>query len=394
VRVIVDGKVASSSTTDLRPDQIEAFLVRVIDMAQISEEDPFALPPDPGELAKTVPRLELFDPTTSTIDGDRALELALRAEKAAFAHDARITSSEGASFSRSVGHSVLCTSGGFTGRAAGTSQYIVAQVIADDEGGKKRNGYHYTSSRFFAELLEPEEIGREAAVRAVAQLGSSKMATGHFPVVFENEAAAGIVSLVASCVLGGAVYREQSYLGRRLGTRVASDIVDIVDDPLLARGPGSRGFDGEGRPVRRNSVIERGELRTFLLDSRSARKLKLDPTGSGGGGGGVPHATTTNFYMLPGSLRREQLLEGIDVGLYVTGMMGFGFDSVTGDFSRGAHGFMIEGGKLGRPVGEITISRNLDELLGDIDAIADDLEHRNSIASPSFRVRKMTVSGV
>jgi PmbA protein len=397
VRIVHGERVATSSTTDLGREAVERFLDRVIEMAELAEPDPLALPPDPKELlvgAKAkFPSLDLWDSKTARIAADRGLRLALAGEKAAFASDRRITSSEGAGFSRSASHSVLATSGGFVGRSAGTYVSLVVQVVADDEGGKKRNGYHWTGGRYFDELLSPAEVGREAAHRAVRSLGSIKLETGVYPVVFEREAARAIVGLVASCVVGDAVYRDQSYLGSRLGTTVASSKVTIVDDPLLVRGPGSRRYDGEGRAVRRNVVIENGELRRFLLDTYSARKLKLDPTGSAGGGGGVPHATTSNFYMKPGRQRPESLLRGIDRGLFVTSMMGFGFDPVTGNFSRGASGFLIEAGELSVPVGEITISRNLDELLQGIDAVANDLEHRTSVASPSFRVDQMTVSG-
>ncbi|MCA9684946.1 MAG: TldD/PmbA family protein, partial [Myxococcales bacterium] len=237
------------------------------------------------------------------------------------------------------------------------------------------------------------EIGREAGHRAVRTIGSVKMDTGRYPVVFDREAARAIVGLVASCIVGDAVYREQSYLGRRLGTVVASPLVTIVDDPLLVRGPGSRAHDDEGRAVQANTVVRAGVLERFLLDTYSARKLKLEPTGSAGGGGGVPYSTTSNFYMKKGRSKAGALLKGIERGLYVTSMMGFGFDAVTGNFSRGAQGFLIEDGKLTVPVSEITISRNLDELLQDIDAVADDLEFRTSVAAPSFRVAAMTVSG-
>jgi PmbA protein len=394
VRIVHDERVATSSTNDLDRESVERFLVRVVEMAELSEQDPLAVPPDPDELTREFPDLDLWDGEVARLDADRALHLAQVAEQAAFAFSDKITSSEGAGFSRSESHSVLATSGGFIGHSAGTHASLVAQVIADDEGGKKRNGYHWTAARKLDELIEPEAVGREAALRAVRSLGSIKLETGIYPIVFEREAAGAIIGLIASCVVGDAVYREQSYLGDRLGTRVASDLVTIVDDPLLPRGPGSRRFDGEGRAVRRNTVIDAGRLECFLLDTYSARKLKLEPTGSAGGGGGVPHSTTSNFFLLPGAAKPDDLFAGIERGLFVTSMMGFGFDPVTGNFSRGASGFLIENGKPTVPVSEVTVSRNLDELLQGIDAIADDLEHRSSIASPSFRVDRMTVSGL
>ncbi len=394
VRIVHDERVATSSTNDLARAGIERFLARVVEMAELAEQDPLAVPPDPDELTGQFPDLDLWDGEVARVDADRALELALAAERAAFGFSAKITSSEGAGFSRSESHSVLATSGGFIGHSAGTYASLVAQVIADDDGGKKRNGYHWTAARKLDLLLDPEHVGREAAHRAVRSLSSVKIETGVYPVVFEHEAAGAILGLLASCILGDSVYREQSYLGSRLGSQIASDKVTIVDDPLLPRGPGSRRFDGEGRSVHANTIVAAGRLECFLLDTYAARKLKLDPTGSAGGGGGVPHSTTSNFFMRAGTSKPDELLVGIERGLFVTSMMGFGFDSLTGNFSRGASGFLIENGKLTIPVSEITISRNLDELLQGIDAVADDLEHRSSVASPSFRVDRMTISGV
>jgi len=394
VRVIRDSRVATSATTDFGSEALERFLARTVEMATIAEQDSLAVPPDPGELATTRrPELDLFDPRSDRIDADRAIRIAMSAEKAAFRADKRISNSEGASFSRSSGHGVLATTGGFVGHNAGTYQSLVVQAIADDEQGKKRNGSYWTGSRFFAELEPAADVGREAARRAVAQLGARKMPTGVYPVVFDREVARTIVGLLASCVLGDAVYRDRSYLHKRVGTKIASELVTIVDDPLISRGPGSRAFDGEGRAVKRNVVVDRGVLKTFLLDTYSARKLGLSPTGSAAGGGGIPHSSTSNLLLKKGKGKPASLLHGIDRGLYVCKMMGFGFDPVTGNFSRGAEGFLIERGEISVPIGEITISRNLDELLKGIDKVAADLELRTATASPSFRVDEMTIAG-
>lgn len=393
VRVIRDGRVATSSTTDLEPEAVEAWLATVIDMAEVSEPDPLAVPPDEDELIRRWPDLDLFDPRTDRIKAERGIKLALRAEKAAFAADDRIVTSDGSSFSRTSGHSVLATTGGFMGEKSGTYQSLVVQAVADDEGGKKRNGVYWTGARFLEDLEGPVEVGREAAHRAIRTLGATKMETGVVPVVFDKEAARAIIGLVASCVLGGAVYRHRSYLARKLGKTIGSKHVTIVDDPRIDRAPGSRPFDGEGRKVGRIVVVKNGVLQSFLLDTYSARKLKMKPTGSASGGGGIPHASTSNFFLKPGRSKPASLLAGIERGLYVTRMMGFGFDPTTGTFSRGAEGFLVERGELTRPIGEITISRNLDELLKGIDKVANDLEHKTSIASPSFRVDQMTIAG-
>ncbi|MEM7155142.1 MAG: TldD/PmbA family protein [Myxococcota bacterium] len=393
VRVVQDGRVATSSTTDFREDALSAFLARAVEMAQVSEPDELSAPPLPRELVKQWPDLDLFDRKTDRIGAARAIKLATAGERAALRADKRITTSEGGSFARSSGCSVLATSGGFLGRNAGTYQSLVVQAVADDEGGKKRKGVHWTGGRFFSDLESASAIGKEAAKRAVDQLGASKIETGKYPVVFDKNAARAIVGLVASCVMGDSVYRQRSYLAGRLGSAIASTKVTLVDDPLVPRAPGSRPYDGEGRKVKKISVVRRGELRSYLLDTYSARKLGLKPTGSGSGGGGVPHSSSSNFYLVPGRGAPEGLLKGIKRGLYVTRMMGFGFDPTTGNFSRGAEGFLIENGELTQPVGEVTVSRNLDDLLKGIDKVANDLELKTSIASPSFRVDEMTVAG-
>ncbi|MCX4245772.1 TldD/PmbA family protein [Paraliomyxa miuraensis] len=393
VRVVREGRVATSATTDFRDDSLTAFLARAVEMAALGEPDEMAVPPSPRELCKAWPELDLFDPATDRIGAARAIKLATAGEKAALRADRRITTSEGASFGRSSGCSVLATSGGFIGRSAGTYQSLVVQAVADDDGGKKRKGVHWTGGRFFSELESPAVIGKEAARRAVASLGAAKIPTGRYPVVFEQTAARAIVGLVASCVLGDAIYRQRSYLAGRVGEAIASPLVTLIDDPLIPRGPGSRAYDGEGRKVAKRAVCRKGVLRGYLLDTYSARKLGLRPTGSASGGGGVPHSSTSNFYLVPGRGTPQSLLKGIDRGLFVTRMMGFGFDPTTGNFSRGAEGFLIERGELTRPVSEVTVSRNLDELLRGIDKIANDLEHKTSIAAPSFRVDQMTVAG-
>ncbi len=393
VRVVQDGRVATSSTTDLGAEAMATFLARVVEMAQVSEPDALAEPPSPRALVKEWPDLELFDPRTDRIRADRAIKLATTAERAALRADRRITTSEGGSFSRSSGCSVLATSGGFLGRTAGTYQSLVVQAVADDEGGKKRKGVYWTGGRFFGDLEPATQIGKEAARRAIAALGASQIPTGRYPVVFDKAAARAIVGLVASCVLGDAVYRQRSYLAGRIDDTIASPKVNLIDDPLILRAPGSRPYDGEGRKVRRRAVCRRGVLKSYLLDTYSARKLGLRPTGSGSGGGGIPHSSTSNFYLEPGRHEPAALLKGIKRGLLVERMMGFGFDPTTGNFSRGAEGFLIEDGEIGPPVGEITVSRNLDELLKGIDMIANDLEHKTSVTSPSFRVDEMTVAG-
>ncbi len=212
--------------------------------------------------------------------------------------------------------------------------------------------------------------------------------------MFDPEVARSIVGTIFSVANGSSFWRKSSYLVGREGQAIASPLVTITDDPLIPRAPGSKPFDGDGLPTRRNTVVEKGVLGPVLCDVYSARKLGRQSTGSAGRGiGGNPGPTTTNLVMQAGTMKRDELLRSTGRGLYVTSLMGFGFNPITGDFSRGAQGFWIEGGELTFPVSEITIAANFDEILKRIDAVADDLQLRSSTAAPTFRVSHMTLAG-
>lgn len=393
LRLVVAGRVATATTSDLRPAALEPLLHRAVELARLAEEDPQSEPPPPRTLARRWMELDLFDATIRRLGADRATRLAQLAEAAALQGDPRISASGGALCSRGVHHSLLATSGGFVGPSAGTRVALRAHVIAEDAAGRRRSGHYWSGGRHLRSLEPPEAVGREAAHRAVRSLGAAPIASGVYPVIFAAEAAAAIVGLVSTCLLGDAVARQRSYLARRLGTQVASPLVTLVDDPLRARGPASRGFDGEGLATRRRVLVRRGELQGFLLDTASARRLDLAPTASAGGGGGLVHPTVSNFFLQPGRRGPAALLVGIERGLLVRATLGLGFDPGTGHFSRGVEGVLIERGQLTRPVAEVTISRDLDGLLHGIDAVANDFELRAAIASPSFRVDAMTIAG-
>ena len=396
LRVMVGQRVASTYTSDLSEVGQKTLIEDALELARLSESDEFAGPPDPSELSSRSQweDLDTFDESVSRISADEALDRALRGERAAFDFDPRITNSEGASFTRARGVSALVTSGGFAGSDCGTYASIVVNPVADDEGGKKRSGYHWSASRHYADLENSQAVGEEAARRTIAQLGAKKIPTQELPVIFDKDAARSILGLFAGCVLGGSIWRKSSYLVDRVGTRVASDLVDIADDPLLPRAPGSRAFDGEGLLSHRNSVVEGGVLRTYLMDTYGARKLDLKSTASASRSpaGGIS-ASTSNLILKAGSQSRDELVADTKHGLYVTGMMGFGFNAVTGDFSRGASGFLIQDGELTDPVSEVTISLNVDELFKRIDAVGSDLNHRTAVASPTIRVSEMTIGG-
>lgn len=389
-------RVALTSTSDTTDEGIQRFVEDALELVELSQEDPFAGPPDASLLSKGPwPDLDLYDPACGTIDAAEAVRRAKKAEDAARAFDKRITNSEGATFARTQGAAVMVTSGGFRGGYRGSYASLVVTPVADEPGSeKKRRGYHWTARRKLAALDDEIAVGEEAARRTLRKLGAKKVPTGELPVVFDPDAGRAILGLVAGCINGGAIYRRSSYLLDRENTRVASDLVTVIDDPLLPGAPGSRPFDGEGLPSKQLSIIENGILKTYLVDSYSGRKLGRASTGSAsrGGTGGVG-PSTTNFIFKPGQTPAKDVVKNTKRGLYITEMMGFGFNAVTGDFSRGAGGFWIENGELAYPVSEITISLNLNDLLQRIDMVGDDLDLRTSVAAPTFRVSAMTVAG-
>jgi PmbA protein len=396
LRVIQKGRVASTSTSDLTERGIERFVADAIELVELSQEDPFAGPADPKRLCDpaTQPDLDLYDPAGGSVDAAQAIALAREGEAAAFAFDPRITNSEGATFGRNAGGVAMVLSSGFRAAYKGSYQSLYVVPVAADEGGKNRRGYHYSARRYLADLDPPGEVGREAARRTLRKLGARTVPTCEVPVVFDPDAARSILGMLAGCIMGSAIWRKSSYLVGREGTRVASDLVNVVDDPLLPRAPGSRPFDGEGLASRRNVVVEKGILRTYLCDSYSARKLSRESTASASRGGGASVGpSTTNFVLQPGTDSNEAIIKGTKRGLYVNEMMGFGFNAVTGDFSRGAAGFWIENGVLTYPVSEVTISLNVDQLWQTLDAVGSDLDMRTSTASPTIRVARMTVAG-
>jgi PmbA protein len=398
LRVLKGAKRAVTYTSDLRRESLEALCRETVALAELAEADEYALPPDPALLAKEVPDLDLYDPAVADVDAGWALREAKNGEAAAQRHDKRVTNSEGATWSRVLGATAFATSGGFVGGYRGSYASLVVEPLCDDltdpENPKKRNGYWWTASRFLNQLEVAEAVGIEAARRTVATLGSRKVETQECPIVFDPEVARSIVGTIFSVANGSSFWRKSSYLVGKEGELIASPLVTIIDDPLIPRAPGSRPFDGDGLPTRKNSVVAKGVLGPVLCDVYSGRKLGRPSTASAGRGiGGNPGPTTSNLIMEAGSVSREELLKQTPRGLYVTQLMGFGFNPVTGDFSRGAQGFWIEGGELTFPVSEVTIAANFDQILKRIDLVANDLELRSSTAAPTFRVSHMTLAG-
>jgi PmbA protein len=393
LRVLKDHRAAITYTSDFSDDALAKLAHDTVELAQLAEPEPLGDLPPPEEMARELPELGLWDDAVLEIDVAEAIRRARVGESAALRLDKRVTNSDGAMFGRTVGASAFATSAGFSGGFRGTNVSFAVEPICDDAEGKKRNGVYWTASRFAAGLIDPEAVGIEAARRTVAKVGSRKIPTCEVPVVFSPDAGRGLLGQLAGVVSGGAVWRRSTYLADRLDTPVASALCDIVDDPLLPHAPGSRPYDGEGLAARTNVLVSGGVLKTFLCDTYAARKLGRRSTGSAGRAvGGGPHVTTSNLILRAGRTPAGEL-ERLPAGLYVTDLMGFGFNGVTGDYSQGAAGFWIEGGARAFPVSEITISANFDDLWKAVDAVGDDLDTRSSIQVPTFRVARMTIAG-
>jgi PmbA protein len=393
LRVLSDHRVAVAYTSDFAPTAMRQLARESVDLCGLAEPDPLADLPERHEMAREIPDLDLWDETAPSFDAAQALGLAKQGEQAALQFDRRVTNSEGAVCCRVMGATAFASSAGFSGGYRGTSLSLVVAPVCDDADGKKRNGHYWTAARFTSGLLDPEAVGLEAARRALAKLGSRKIATGQVPAVFAPEAARALLGQLAGVISAGAVWRKSTYLAGREGTAVASSLVTVVDDPLIRRASGSRPFDGEGLATRPNVVVSGGVLRTFLCDVYSGRKLGRRSTGSAGRGlGGGPHVSTSNFILLAGETPPAEL-ERLPQGLFVTDLMGFGFNPVTGDWSQGANGFWIDNGSRVYPVSEITISINFDDLLKSVDGVGNDLDTRSSVQSPTLRVSRITVAG-
>ena len=252
----------------------------------------------------------------------------------------------------------------------------------------------YAIQRAYARLESPESVGREAARRTLRRLGARKVATCTAPVIFDQETAGSLLGNLCGALSGYALYKGASYLIGKLGQQIAHETVTVYDDGRMPRGLGSRTFDGEGLPTRRTPVVERGVLKSYLLDTYSGRKLGLASTGNASRSvGESPSVGPTNFYLVPGTAAPADIIRSVKRGLYVTELIGFWINMVTGDYSRGAAGFWIENGELAYPVEEITIAGNLKRMFLDIELIGNDLEFRGRIASPTIKIGEMTIAG-
>jgi PmbA protein len=392
LRVFVGQASASASTSDLSRESLERVVDDATALARITAADPHAGLPDPGQLVDRMPDLDLADPTGHDLAPEEKLELARRTEAAALAEDPRITNSEGAEFFDRQARYAYATSHGFEREYATSTFGITASPVASRDGEMQRDTW-YSTTRKRARLDDPESIGRTAARRAVRRLGGRKVKTTEVPVIFDPENAASLLRALAGAASGPTLYRRASFLLDRLDSRVAAPGVTLVDDGTLPGALGSRPFDGEGLPTRRTVIVREGRLESYLLDSYSGRKLGMASTHHAVRDGAGVSVSTSNLMLLPGTASPQELIASVRNGFYVTELIGFGVNGVTGDYSRGAAGLWIENGELTYPVEEVTVAGNLLRMFEAVEGIGNDLVLRDRTVSPTLLIGKMVVAG-
>ncbi|MGP1572545.1 metalloprotease PmbA [Aggregatibacter segnis] len=383
ISVYVGQQKGNASTSDLTPEAIKNTVEAALAIAKYTSPDDCAGLADKELMAFDAPDLDLYH--AAEIDVDKAVQLALDTEKAALEHDDRIVNSEGASFNAHTGVRVYGNSHGMLQSYLSSRYSLSCSVIAEHQEQLERD-YEYTVARDINQLAQPNWVGENAAQKAIARLQPQKLATQEAPVIFLNDVATGLISHLAAAISGGSLYRKASFLLDHLGKQVLPDWFEIVERPHLLRQLASTPFDSEGVRTQGMDIIRNGILQTYLLTSYSGRKLGMQSTGHAGG--------IHNWLIKPNSSGKlTALLRQMNRGLLVTEVMGQGVNLVTGDYSRGAAGFWVENGEIQYPVAEITIAGQLPDILRNIVAVADDIEHRSNIQTGSILLEKMKISG-
>jgi PmbA protein len=389
LRVFVGQRQAFVSSTDFAPAALRALASRVVDMARAVPEDPVCGIAPEELLAESWPDLDLSDrkrPSARAL-----LAMAAEAEEAARAVKG-VTNSEGAEASWGRTSVMLAATNGFSGGYR-RSGYSLSCAVLGGEGTAMERDYEWSSAVHLEDLMAPGKVGRNAGKFAVRRLNPRKAKSARVPVVYDRRVSGGLIGHLAGAINGRAVARGTSFLKDKMSEKIFADGIRILDNPHRKRGLGSRPFDAEGLPTKRYAVIDDGRLTTWLLDLAAARQLKLKPTGHAARGtSGPPSPTTSNFYLEKGKLSFDELLGDIKSGLYITDLIGFGVNGVTGDYSRGASGFWIENGKLAWPVSGITVAGNLKDMFLNMTP-ANDLQFKGSTNAPTVRIEGMTVAG-
>ena len=389
LRVFVGKRQAIVSSSDTSPDTLDRLVDQAVTMARVVPEDPFCGLADPALLATDNPDLDMTDDDEPSTE--KLLDWAAQAEDAARAVPG-VTNSEGAQASWSRNFVALAASNGVARDYNATYHSLAVSVLAGTGTAMERD-YEYCSAVHAEDLKAPEEIGRLAGEKTVRRLNPKRVSSTQVPVVYDPRVSRTLIGHLAGAINGAAVARGTTFLKDRMGERIFPEGVSVIDDPRRRRGLRSKPSDAEGVRTERREVIEEGVLKTWFLDLRSARRLDLTTTGHASRGtSSPPSPSPTNLYLTPGAMNPTELMADIAEGLYVTELIGFGVNNVTGDYSRGAAGFWIENGRPTYPVSEITVAGNLNQMFANLTA-ADDLEFRYGTDAPTIRVEGMTVAG-
>jgi len=391
LRVLRDTKMGFLYTTDLRRTVIDELVLRTIALA--GEATPREENKLPDQIFPPQSNLEIYDQAIASIRPEALIPMAKSLEENAIAQDKRVHTTSDTRAGYAIGQVHFSNTFIPYQMFESTTCWLSCTAVAA-QGDQKREGEYSDRRRNFLDLNTPERIGRKAGERAVAKLGAKPVPSTRAPVIFEAEAASGLIGGLSGAFNGLNVLEQRSFLAGRKGQAIASPLVTIVDDGIMRRGLATRPFDGEGSQTRRTMVVERGVLARFLHTTATSRRYNVPPTGNAARGyDSLPSVGATNFYIDRGSTNLDTMIKEVPRGLYVTGTAGFGLDLAAGEYSQQVEGFWIENGALTQPVEGVTVAGKLDDMLIGIDAVGRDLEFRSNFASPSLRFKELTIGG-
>ncbi|MDZ7859252.1 MAG: TldD/PmbA family protein [Candidatus Krumholzibacteriota bacterium] len=385
----VDKKRASVTSNDLSGESIRKLIKEGVELCRFTEKDKYYSLPDRKELGSTKSELEIFDSEILRLPPKRKIKIAKELEETAHKMDARIVT-DTSSYSNVTGKRVLANSLGFCESYNQSYNVTSLSCAAEDNGngktpGRKQSSFWYSAAASFRRLDPVEITAAEAVKRTLRKLGSRKPKTCKVPIVFDPFTSSRFIAYLANAVRGNNIYKKASFLAGLVGETIAPSYITLIDDPLIRGKIGSRPFDGEGVISRKNNVVEKGILKTYLMDTYEANKLNSSTTGNSGG--------ISNFYMVPGDYSEKELISSIDSGIYITSLSGQGANWSTGDFSQGAEGLWIENGKITYPVNGFTITGTFADMLKNIEMVADNIEWKSHVAAPSFKISNIVISG-
>ncbi|MCZ6803680.1 MAG: metalloprotease PmbA [Proteobacteria bacterium] len=382
ITVYINGQKGNASTSDFSEIALKESVKAAISIAKYASRDEFAGLAESELMAQESPDLDLHHPWS--LSPEAAIDMAIECEQAAFDYDKRISNSDGSVVSTYSSINLYGNTNGFINGWRWSSHTIDCTVIAEDNNGMQRDGW-YSKTRDFNDLQSINGISQEAARRTVSRLGSRKLSTRQVPVIFEAPVASGLFSAFITAISGGSLYRRASFLLDKKGEQVFANHINIGEQPYLKKALGSAPFDNDGVATKKRNIIKDGVLLDYVLSTYSARKLGLQTTGNAGG--------VHNLVIEPGQHTLEEMIKDMDTGLFITDMIGFGVNQVTGDYSRGASGFWVENGELAYPVEEITVAGNLIDIYKNIVGIGNDIDSRSNVLTGSVMIDVMTVAG-